>query len=144
MLTRYEAKYQDIAMELGRAIHAESRFGAYEYSDRKTLALLANPSVFCMLYLVEGKGAGFFLGIVQQMWFSEKKFGFDLALYIKPEHRGGSAAVRMVREFEKFCRASGCSEVNLSSSAEISTELAHRLYLGLGYQDCGFIVRKQI
>jgi GNAT superfamily N-acetyltransferase len=144
MLVRYTPDYKDMTLQLMHAMHKESRYRGYEVSDTKLLNLLKNPHVFCMLSVIKGEAIGFFMGIVQPMWFSEKKYGFDLALYIVPKSRGGTSAARLVKEFEKFCQQQGCSEINLSSSAEISTDLAHRLYLGLGYQDCGFIVRKEI
>ena len=145
MIVRYDPSYKDVALRLGRAIHEESRFSErFSYSEAKILRLLVNPDVFCGLSIVNGEAIGFFLGIVQQMWFSETKIGFDLGLYILPKYRGGTYAVRLIREFEKFCREKNCAEITLSSTAEISTELAERLYKKLGYKKSGFIARKDI
>jgi len=145
MLVRYNDTYQTMMLQLARAMHAESRrYEAYEFSEKKMLAMLKNPNVFCMLSVINGEGIGFIMGMVQSIWFSEKKYGFDLALYILPNRRGGISAAKLVKEFEKFCRQQGCTEVTLSSSAEISTDITRRLYVGLGYQDCGFIVRREI
>ena len=129
-------------MQMGRAIHKESRFRAYNYSEAKILKLLENPHIFCAFSFTNETAVGFFLGFIQQIWFSEDKYGFDLALYILPEHRGGTYAVRLIKEFEKFCAEHGCVEVCLSSSAEISTNSALRLYNKLGYKEIGFITRK--
>ena len=144
MITRYDASFKDIALKLGRAIHEESRYKNFDYSEKKILRLLENPAVFCAFSIVDHKPIGFFLGIVQQVWFSETKYGFDLGLYILPEHRGGTHAVRLIRAFEQFCKEQGCAEITLSSSAEISTALAEKLYKKLGYHNCGFISRKDI
>src|ERR1700722_12618400 len=144
MIVRYHPGLKDVAMRLGRAIHAESRFRDYDYSENRILRLLENPSVFCAIAMQEKAPVGFFMGIVQQMWFSETKYGFDLGVYILPEYRGGATVVRLIRAFEKFCKEQGCAEITLSSSADISTELARRLYARLGYQDCGFISRKAV
>lgn len=143
MILRYEPRFQQIALQLGRAMHQESRYKNYDYSDKKILQLLQNPNVFCACSMVNDTVVGFFIGIVQPLWFSEQKIGFDLALYILPEHRGGTYAIRLIKAFEAFCIEQGCVEINLSSSADISTELAQRLYAKLNYQPCGFISRKE-
>ena len=76
MIVRYNPTiHKELAMQMGRAIHKESRFRAYNYSEAKIL-----------------------------------------------KH--------------------GCVEVCLSSSAEISTNSALRLYNKLGYKEIGFITRK--
>ncbi len=178
MIVPYEPRFQDAALKLGGAMHAESRYRDLQYSEKKVLALLQNPNVYAAFSIaspspakdwgvlpyppslraapcagvpksqndlgIEETIVGFFIGIVQPLWFSEQKTGFDLALYILPEHRGGTYAVRLIKAFEAFCAFKGCVEVNLSSSAEISTELARGLYARLGYQECGFISRKDV
>lgn len=135
-----------VASHLFRLNLQESRYrDKYDYSEMKMLQLLAKPDVFMAFAVIRGVYAGFFLGMVQTMWFSAKtRYGCDLSLYIVPEHRGGIHAVRLIRAFEKFCKERGCVEVTLSSSAEISTELAERLYTKLGYRKCGFMARKAI
>lgn len=145
MITRYNpAIHKELAIKMGRAIHAESRFRNYNFSEARILKLLDNPNVFCAFSFKEDQAVGFLMGIIQPIWFSEDKAGFDLSLYIVPECRGGTYAVRLIKEFELFCKQNGCVEVNLNSSAEISTETALRLYKKLGYKECGFITRKEI
>jgi len=125
-------------------MHLESRFCKIPFSEQRVVQLLARPNVFGAISFCGNETSVFFVGVVQDMWFSEAKFGFDLALYIKPQFRGRRTrdALRLIREFERFCAEQGCAEVNLGSTAEISTESARRLYTGLGYQECGFISRK--
>jgi ribosomal protein S18 acetylase RimI-like enzyme len=152
-IVRYHPGLKDVAMRMGRAIHAESRFRDYDYSESRILRLLESPSVFLAFAFKESMQEktppgptpiGFFIGAVQQIWFSETKYGFDLGVYILPEYRGGATVVRLVKAFEKFCKEQGCAEITLSSSADISTDLARRLYARLGYQECGFISQKSV
>lgn len=146
LIRRYEPCFREAAIELGRSMHMESRFRELEFSENKVLQLLERPNVFGAFSLTGNCITGFFLGVVQPMWFSEARFGFDLALYMRPEYRQRRTpdAVRLIREFEKFCAEQGCSEINLGSTAEISTESAKRLYAKLGYKECGFISRKEL
>lgn len=145
MIVRYSPHYRSAALELGRAMHEESRFRSYPFADERILHLLERPNVFGAFSMQRENITGFFLGVVQAMWFSDIRFGFDLALYIKPEFRRRTLdPVRLIGEFEKFCREQGCSEVNLGSTAEISTDSARRLYARLGYKECGFVARKEL
>lgn len=84
------------------------------------------------------------LGVVQQMWFSDALVGTELLVYVKPEHRGGITAMRLIKDFESYCKSRGCKEINVGSSAEISTDLVKRLYQKLGYSECGFLAHKEI
>lgn len=144
-IRRYPPDRLDEALALGRAMHGESRFRQLDFSAQRVAALLARPNVFCA-FSIAGNGAttGFFLGVAQPLWFSGELHGFDLALYLKPEHRNRRTrdAVRLVQAFEQFCREQGCAEINLGSTAEIAPESARRLYAALGYQECGFITQK--
>ncbi len=146
MIVRYTPSYLDAAIELGRAMHLESRFSPYPFSEARISQILERPNVFGAFSVNDECITGFFLGVVQPMWFSETRYGFDLALYMKPEFRRHRTldAVRLIKEFEKFCKEQGCSEINLGSTAEISTDSARRLYARLGYSECGFVSRKEI
>jgi GNAT superfamily N-acetyltransferase len=146
MIVRYSKENKENALALGKAMHLESRFRHLDFSDNRVLALLEQPNVFGAFSVYNDYVTGFFLGVVQPMWFSEKKLGFDLALYIKPEYRKRRTrdAIGLIKAFEEFCVAHGCTEMNLGSTAEISTQSAKRLYAKLGYTECGFVSRKEL
>lgn len=145
MIVRYDPRYQDAFLKMCAAMHAESRYRAFDWSPAKVLKLIALPTTFCALSLRDQQPAGFIIGVVQPFWFSAKtKQAFDLAVYVMPGHRGGMAAARLIKAFEAFAHEHKCAEINLSSSAEISNDLALRLYERLGYESYGFLTKKNL
>jgi len=144
MIVSYNPSLQNIALELGNKMHLESRFKKYNFDNNKIIKVLENPNVFCKIAFIDEKPVGFFIGVIQQMWFSDEKAGYDLALYIDKEYRGGMTAVRLIKEFEKFCKENNCVTINLNAGAEIANESAKRLYKKLGYNEYGFMTHKEI
>lgn len=145
MITLYEPSLLPVALDFGRKFHEESRYRDIPFSEEKIARLLSSPNLFCALAKSENSFIGGIFGLVQQSWFSEYKAGFDLGLYILPKYRGKSMApIRLIKAFEDYCHAQGCSEITLSSSAKINENNALRLYEKLGYEKCGFITYKNI
>lgn len=143
MIVKYSDKYYSELIEVIKEMHNESRFKVYSFSERQIKNYLKVPSVFCSLALKDNVVIGFFIGAVQKMWFSDDYAGYDLALYINKEYRGGMYAVRLIKEFEKYCKENNCITINIGASAEISNESAKRLYGKLGYKECGFVSHKE-
>ena len=84
------------------------------------------------------------MGVVQPMWFSNELAGYELTLYVEPKSRGGLTAVRLIKDFESYCKERGAKDICVGSSAEISTDAAKRLYFGLGFSECGFVAHREI
>lgn len=145
MIFLYESSLLRVVLDLGRKFHEESRYRDIPFSEEKIARLLSGPNFFCALAKSKNIFIGGIFGFVQQPWFSEEKVGFDLGLYILPEYRGKSMApIRLIKAFEDYCHAQGCSEVTLSSSAGVRENNALRLYEKIGYEKCGFISYKNI
>lgn len=145
MIVKYAAdKHLGPALELGRRMHDESRFRDFDYDENKLAQLLSSPRALVLLNMVDDRPVGFFVGVIQQHWFGRDLAGYDLAMYLEPEHRGGMTAVRFIKKFEDWCQEQGARTINLGSSAEITTDTARKLYTGLGYKECGFLSHKEI
>lgn len=145
MIITVEPSNYNRLLELMSRMHQESpRFRQFEFDGASVLQLIQSPDVYCVMYQRDGEIIGFFIGVASPFWFGRQWAGYDLALYIVPEHRGGMAAVRMISAFEQWCKHKGCVTVNVGSSAEISTDLALRLYQRLGYESTGFVAHKEI
>jgi ribosomal protein S18 acetylase RimI-like enzyme len=145
MLIPYDVTLKQIALKFGREMHKESRYSHYDFSEEKILNLLNHPNTYCVFSKTNDVITGFFIGFIQELWFSKTKVGIDLALYILPEFRARTlCAIRLIKDFEKHCSEKGCKEINLSSSAEISENSALNLYNKMGYDKCGFITFKAI
>jgi len=144
MIANYIEEYQQDYLRICEEMHKESRFSVYKFNTKKLLNLTKNPNCFVALSYKEKEATGAFVGIVNEMWFSDDIAGHDLFVYIKPEYRGGITALRFIKKFEDFCKQKNAKTINLGSSAQIATESARRLYKKLGYNECGFVSHKEI
>jgi hypothetical protein len=143
MIIPYDSSLDSIALEFGKKMHKESRYSSLEFSKEKILNILNHPNTYCAFSKTDKNITGFFIGFIQEFWFSKTNVGIDLALYILPEYRARTlCAVRLIKDFERFCLERNCKEINLSSSAQISENTALRLYSRLGYNKTGFITHK--
>lgn len=145
MIVKYDdEQHLQQLLTLGRRMLDESRFRDFDYDEAKLAKLAASPRCLVLMNIVNEQAVGFFAGIVQQHYFGKDLAGYDLAMYLEPEHRGGIAAVRFIKRFEDWCKEQGARTINLGSSAEITTDTARKLYTGLGYKECGFLSHKEI
>ena len=85
MIVHYESSLKSVALEFGKRMHEESRYKDLIFSDEKVLGLLEHPNTYCAYSKVNGVITGFFIGFIQELWFSRTKIGLDLALYILPK-----------------------------------------------------------
>lgn len=123
-------------------MHQESRFSKFALNKEKVNMML--KSIYCSIAYKEERPVGFMMGVVQPMWFSNELAGYELVLYVDKESRGGLASVRLIKDFESYCKERGAKDICVGSSAEISTDAAKRLYFGLGFSECGFVAHREI
>lgn len=86
---------------------------------------------------------GMMMGTITSTWFDPVNRAYEQVLYVLPHRRGGIAAVRLVKAFEKECKARGASDIIVGNSAGIVDDLG-RLYKALGYTDKFGTLRKRL
>jgi GNAT superfamily N-acetyltransferase len=79
---------------------------------------------------------------VQTPWYTNERMGFDMTLYIEPEHRNGMMAMRMIKRFEEWCIAMGASQIRPGIGT--GNPSVAKLYLALGYKAVGTFFLKDI
>ena len=131
-------------VELGRAMAAESpRYRRLTYSARKVGTLLGNmidsPDGFVMLAEQGGKIFGVMAAFVSEHWMSEDRMSSDFGLFILPEHRGGTAAMRMARAYIEWARSRGAIDISLGISTNVNSDQTARFYRALGLVPAGFL-----
>lgn len=123
-------------LELGAMMHAESRFRVLRWNADKMGGLLSDlihGEHGCVL--VSEKGGvivGGFVGVLLPHWCSDDRVANDLALFVDPEHRGGTSAARLVRAFVKWARENGAAMVTAGVSTGIHAEQTGKLFEALG------------
>jgi GNAT superfamily N-acetyltransferase len=127
---------------LARRFHAESYFRTIPLSERKIVDLLAASAQWdarVFTRVSEGSAGldGIAMGHLAPYWFSEEVGAFDLCLFVVPERRGGTLAVRLWRVFRGWAEARGAVDLTHGVSSGINIENAHRFFTGMGMTHVG-------
>jgi len=85
---------------------------------------------------VGGKGEiiGGIAGLTSPLWFSPQVlFAVEIAWWVREDHRGGTAGIKLLRAFEGWAKSIGCKAVCLSDLIINNTSPAGALFGKLGY-----------
>jgi len=137
---------------MGQAMHAESpRYQGMRFDPAKLRrlaeylqgTLLVQPGLV-LVAVQGGELVGMFVAVLSERWFSADRFVSELAVYVKPEHRGGTAFVRLVRTMERWALAQGVPDIALGVSTGIHPGRTVRAYRKLGYRLGGYTMTKNL
>jgi GNAT superfamily N-acetyltransferase len=92
----------------------------------------------------DGRMVAFMCGYASETFLNDEFNAYERALFVLPEHRGGSIAVRLVRNFELWARTMGCKNVWLGQSVGQNIDSTRRFFERLGYECQGFMTRKSL
>lgn len=126
-------------MGLARAMHAESpRFQGSNFDTEKTYALVSNliasDKAAALVAEKDGVLCGMLGAVLTEDFFGRDLSAVDLVLFVTPEERGGSAAIRLIKEYEAWAASSGAKNITLSISTGVHMERTVCLYEKLGYK----------
>ena len=142
-LVPYAPEHSAAAMRLARKMHEEATALRSLPFDEAKLTKLFNTSisapaaVYFVLSLQAGVAFGLLLGLLYQPYYSSALVAGDLAVYVEPEHRGGSTVVRLIKDFEKWGQSHGAARITLGQSTGVFMERTTQLYERLGYKTVG-------
>lgn len=128
-------------IELGKAMHAESRFRNFKFNDDKAARFLdyavAEKS---LIVLVDGEPAhAMMIAYVQPFWWGDALESDDLLLYVTPKMRGKSSAVRLVKEYKRIAKSMGVADPRISTATGVETERTAKLFERLGFEGTGLM-----
>ena len=133
-------------VELGREMHAEApSFSQMDYDPAKLLQLGVMLSEQGGMFLAEKDDkeiVGMFLGVIVPHYFGNDLMANDLCLFVKKEHRGSTAAPRLVKAFEQWAWANGVKVLRFGISTGVEAKRTMKLYEKLGYSQNGYLVDK--
>lgn len=111
------------------------RYSKHGFSPEKADALARFLVKQRSLFVAESLGEiiGFFAGLVTEQYLSHDKYATDIGVFVLPDHRGGSAFIRLVRAFENWAVEQGATELLMGVSTGIHPEKTVRMYERLGY-----------
>ena len=133
-------------VELGREMHAEApTFNKMDYDPKKLIQLGIGLSEQGGMFLAEkddNEIIGMFLGVVMPYYFGNNLMANDLCFFVKKEHRGSTAAPRLIKAFEKWAWANGATALRFGISTGVEAKRTLKLYEKLGYSPDGYLVNK--
>lgn len=136
------AQFDDIEqlLDLGEAMHAESRYARYAWDRNKVgrliHALIESPDGFAVVAVHDGTIVGGFLGSLDEHFFSPQKIASDYALFVLPAFRGGMTAGLLVEAFIAWARELGVTP-HVGVTTGVNLEGTTKLYQGLGFEPVG-------
>lgn len=130
---------------LGAMMAAESpRYRRLRYSPEKVRALVEavvrGDSGFMWVAETAGEIVGLMLAVATPHWCSDDLVVSELALYMVPQHRGSTNAMRLIRQFLAWAAERGAVLTQAGVSTGLSTEQAARLYEAAGMRRFGVLL----
>lgn len=121
---------------MGAAMHAESRYARFAINLKKGeqffRSLLTKENA---LVLVDGDPVcAMFVGYVNAFWWGNDLESHDLLLYVVPERRGGTHAVKLIKAYVAWAEEKGASDIKIGVSTGIEYERTVRLFERMGFR----------
>jgi len=130
-------------LSLGAIMHAESpRFCGFQFlPDRLADSIrrvMAMPAGFARVASVDGDVVGGLLGVAVPHYACDLVQACDIAYFVRPDARGGSAAARLVDAYRQWAIEIG-AEANIGLNTGVQPERTARLLEVLGAEQSGTI-----
>jgi GNAT superfamily N-acetyltransferase len=131
----------DTLVVLGRAMHEESpRFNRYGFQPERLRENLATIMAMKLgLILVaesDGKLVGVMVALANYHYACDFIQACDLALFVYPEHRGGTAGARLVKSYVQWAQNIG-AEPTIGINTGVEVERSGKLLAALGAKNSG-------
>lgn len=135
-------------LAMGGLMHDESEYRSLDYAPEKCAALcrsiMANADTQLGLVAVEGDEHFGMLGAyVTAAYFSDDLVSGDYLVYVRPEFRGTTAFVRMVKRYIEWAKERGAQLIFLRTSTGIESDATAALYQRLGFARVGGVFRRE-
>lgn len=104
--------------------------------DETIRQLIANDDAVVLVASHHGHDPhGVLVGMEVALWFApDTRVASELAWWVNPSHRGGSAGVRLIRAFERWAKARGIAHVCMSDIQTNDSASAGPLIERRGYR----------
>lgn len=146
MKLRFATRADLAAMiELGRGIHAESRFAAMPYDPGKLATALENVIVqqsrgsqcFLVVENREGHIIGGLIGALEEYFFTRAQSANTILIWVDPAYRGTAAALRLINSFREWAVKHRAHEVCVLIASGVSIVRTDRFLRRLGFAQTG-------
>lgn len=131
-------------IELGRVMHAEARrLNKLKYVPARAYlsiaSLIGADHGFVRVIEEDGELVGGMAAAVEPHWFSTDKMAYDIALFVRPDKRGGLAAAQLVKEYKAWADSQGAVITQFGISTGVHIASTGALLERLGFRPSGFL-----
>ena len=110
----------------------------------KVRRLISRPLGYGECAIVDGVIVGFMCGYIGETFLNTQVNAYEQGVFVAPKHRGGTIAVRLIKNFESWAKAQGAQNVWLGQSVGQKQESTMKFFERLGYTCQGFITCKKL
>lgn len=148
-IIKYDDKYRDQVIEIAHQIHQASLYANIIMDEDKLVQELSyashtHPSGYFRLAVLGDKVYGAFLGMISRGFFCDALIAKDMGWWVKPEHRGSPAALRLLRDFEKWAKEMGATKSMIGQTGVENIDKTTRLFEHCGYEIVGYNTSKDL
>ena len=132
-------------LELAHLMHQESPVYRDLPLERHKLLELAHASItrpelaLLIVCTTNGQITGMLGGLSTTEYFGPSITTCDLFLYVHPDHRGSSAALRLIKTYKKWAEDLGATRINLGITTGVLLAETGRLYEAAGFKHSGHL-----
>ena len=149
MSTMRIATKEDIPaiVEIAEQMHGEGQYKNIPFDPKMYAAFLdvvlfQSTTGVCCLSIADDKVIGGIIGQVGNFPFSEELRAVDLGFYVVPEHRGTSAAVRLLKMYETWATGMGVLPERVYMASSNGHHKTHAFFEKMGYNLTGGLYQK--
>lgn len=137
-------------LDISEQMHQEAPHFKNKKFDRSKMSkiLLATKTHPNKMFLTYSKNNGVIeggiLGRISEQYFSDELVAGDMAMFVKPEHRGSILFVRLFKNFEKWSKDNKATSIVIGHTTGINMDKVQGMYTRLGYNTMGYVFNKEI
>ena len=147
-IREYELTDIEQMVELGAMMHKEGAYSFLPYSKTKCRELGKKFKLldYGNMWVAEsnGKIVGMYVAFITEYFFCYEKICQDFLLYVHPDYRKSTIAIRLIKKAEEWARERGAKEFCPASSMSISSGRLEKLYNFMKFKTVGNLFKKRL
>ncbi len=143
MVTLAKASSADVGhfVSLGKEMHQEGAFGFLPFNEKKcregALNHIRDRNSCAFLVFSNAECIGMHLGSLTQYFFCDALLAAGLVTYVRPQFRGGRAALLLIRTFIDWGKERHAAEVYIGVSLGVNVSNSHKFFKHCGFRHVG-------
>lgn len=131
----------DEVVALGKRMHAESGFAQFDWYEPKLIDLayrcIEKPDNAAFIATAQDEVIGVIAAHISEFYFGRDKCCWDYLWYVAPDHRGGSAGIRLMRALGEWAMKNGAKALHVGVNANINSAEVGKIMQKLGFDHQG-------